>query len=181
MKDLDKSRTKTRHTSKKYYRKRSSLVRTQRRARYTLAEPRGDITVTLEVHFQREFLEDPDILEAIIFGFEKEHKVTNQVRTSAYENAVCKKAASHLVRTSLQARRHAVYTILDTKKKVINKDLRGRQDFGHTRHYSCWEPFYYEAGYTWDYLSGDSPYKLPPIAVKEDGSCSASDIEWVRW
>ena len=114
MKDLDNSRTKTRHTSKMYYRKRSSLVRTQRRARYTLAEPRGDITVTLEVHFQRE---DPDILDAIISGFEKEHKVTNQVRTSAYENAVCNKAASHVVRTSLQARRRAVYTILDTKKK----------------------------------------------------------------
>ena len=42
----------------------------------------------------------------------------------------------------------------------------------------CWEPFYYEAGYTWDHLLGESPYKLPPIAVKEDGSCLASDIEW---
>ena len=53
-------------------------------------------------------------------------------KRAAYENAVCKKAASHLVRTSLQARRRAVYTILDTKKKVMDKDLRGRQDFGHT-------------------------------------------------
>ena len=76
-------------------------------------------------------------MPSLLFGFEREHKVTNQVRTSAYENAVCKKAASLLVRTSLQARRHAVYTILDTKKKVMDKDLRGRQGFGHTRHYSC--------------------------------------------
>ena len=134
------------------------MVRTQRRARYTLAKPRGDITVSLEVHFQRE---DPVDIHAIISV-----------------NAVCKKAASHLVRTSLQARRRAVYTILDTKKKVMDKDLRGRQGFSHTWHYSCWELYFYEAGYTWDHLSGKSPYKIPPVGVKEDGSCLASDIEW---
>ena len=60
----------------------------------------------------------------------------------------------------------------------MDKDLRGRQAFGHTRHYSCWKPYFYKEGYTWDYLSGASPYKIPPIAVKEDGSCLASDIEW---
>ena len=71
-----------------------------------------------------------------------------------------------------------MYTILDSKKKVMDKDVQGRQDFGHTRHYSCWELYSCEGGYSWDHLSGKSPYKIPPIGVKEDSSCLASDIKW---
>ena len=60
-----------------------------------------------------------------------------------------------------------MYTILDTKKKVMDKEP---QDFGPTRHYLCREPYFYEVGYTWDHLSGESPYEILHIAVKEDGS-----------
>ena len=101
--------------------------------------------------------------------------------------ALCKLAASHLVRLSLLERKRAVNTFLQVKRGINKLELGSEADFGKCYHTTSREPYFYEAAY--DYFEGCNgqakgfnvnTFKckaLPnPIPVQENGHCHLSDI-----
>ena len=105
------------------------------------------------------------------------------------KHSVCKYASSHLVRVCLQNRRQAAAIILRIKQEVMDTTLDGIKDFGDRSHTVSREPFFYEAGYTYDHLplttythgmpTVEEPvHDLPsPIQVKSSGKCVLLDYK----
>ena len=103
--------------------------------------------------------------------------------------ALCKLAASHLVRLSLLERKRAANALLQTKKAINKLELSSEADFGERYHTSSRETYFYEAAYDYfedghgqseGFTAGNDTFKckpLPnPIPVQENGQCHLSDI-----
>ena len=189
MKNLKSSRRKSRYSSKMFYRKQAPTISRQRKDRYCLAEPKQQKITCLLKTFQDVFYNKKKIRSQLMKSLDclPNYKVKKGQATSY---ALCKLAASHLVRLSLLERKRAANALLQ-KKKAINKlELGSEADFGERYHTISRETYFYEAAY--DYFevchysqsNGFSvnmhSYKckpLPnPIPVQENGQCHLSDI-----
>ena len=94
------------------YHKRAATVRSGKRDRYSLAEPKKQGVTCLIKHFQ-DILYNKKVVSKIMMGLKK----LNIEKGPAGRYAVCKLASGHLVRLDLQVRRKAVGTTLSAKKK----------------------------------------------------------------
>ena len=197
MKDIKSSRRKSKFSSTVFYRKRVSLITRQRRERYCLAEPRQQKVTCLLKSFQDIFYSAKKIRSQIMKSLESLPNSSNK-KGQATNYALCKLAASHLVRLSLLERKTAVTSLLRTKKAVSNLELDSEADFGGRNHTVSREPFFYEAAYDYfdnlsccipksqsslysnGFISRKTTFKckpLPnPIPVQENGQCHLSDI-----
>ena len=185
-KDIESSRRKSKYASRIFYRKNAPIISRQKRDSYFLAEPRQQkITCLLKV-FQDIFYSNKKVRSQIMKSLDglPMYKVK---KGQATNYALCKLAASHLVRLSLLERKRAVNTFLQVKRGINKLELGSEADFGKCYNTTSREPYFYEAAY--DYFEGCNgqakgfnvnTFKckaLPnPIPVQENGHCHLSDI-----
>ena len=186
---LQKSRRKSRYSSRIVYRKKASIISRQHRDRYCLAEPRQQKITCLLKSFQDAFYSKKKIRSQIMKSLEYLPSIKAK-KGLATNYALCKLAASHLVRLTLLESKRAANALLCIKKKAINKlELGSEADFGECHHTSSRETYFYEAAYDYfedcrDQSEGFTVSKnsfrckpLPnPIPVQENGLCHLSDI-----
>ena len=186
MKQLNTSRLKSKSTSKAWYKRYATIIRSRRR--YPLAEPSSNVVNRLMTCLQDKFYNSKSLLKEILKGL-SELPQWNTKNSKAQKHSACKHAASRLVRVCLQTRREAVATILRIKKGVMESTLAGVNDFGDRCHTEAREPFFYEAGYTHDHLSyttyshgtptvEEAVHPLPgPITVNAKGVCTFPNLK----
>ena len=189
MKNLKSSRRKSRYSSRMFYRKQAPAISRQRKDRYCLAEPKQLKITCLLRTFQDVFYNKKKIRSQLMKSLDclPNYKVKKGQATSY---ALCKLAASHLVRLSLLEQKRAANALLQ-KKKAINKlELGSEADFGESHHTSSKETYFYEAAY--DYFEvchysqskgfsvNTHSYKCKPLSnpipVQENGQCHLFDI-----
>ena len=97
------------------------------------------------------------------------YKAKNGLATSY---ALCKLAASHLVRLSLLECKRAANALLQIKKAINKLELGSEADFGECYHTSSRETYFYEAAYDYfedchgqseGFSAGKDTFKCKPL------------------
>ena len=183
---LQKSRRKSRYSSRIVYRKKASIVSRQKRDRYCLAEPRQQKITCLLKSFQDAFYSKKEIKSQIMKSLE--HLPSTKAKKGLATNyALCKLAASHLVRLTLLERKRAANALLCIKKAINKLELGSEADFGERHHTSSRETYFYEAAYDYfedcggqseGFTVSKNSFRCKPLPnpVQENGLCHLSDI-----
>ena len=182
------SRRKSRYSSRIFYRKKAPTISRQKRDRYFLAELRQQKVTCLLKSFQEIFYNKKKIRSQITksLAYLPNYKAKSGLATNY---ALCKLAASHLVRLTLLERKQAVNALLQVKKSINKFELGSEVDFGERHHTGSRETYFYEAAYDYfedchgqskGFTVSKTTFKckpLPnPIPVQKNGQCHLSDI-----
>ena len=125
MQQLKANRSKSRHTSKVWYKKISKVIKMRRRN--PLAEPSPQVVNHLMTDLQDTFCKSKSIVKKILKGV-RELPAWKVKGGKSQKHSACKYASSHLVRVCLQNRRQAAAIILRIKHEVMDTTLDGIKD-----------------------------------------------------
>ena len=130
---LQKSPRKSRYSSRIVYSKKALIISRQHRDRYCLAEPRQLKITCLLKSFQDAFYSKKEIRSQIMKSLE--HLPSTKAKKGLATNyALCKLAASHLVRLTLLECKQTANTLLCIKKAINKLELGSEADFGERHH-----------------------------------------------
>ena len=128
-----------------YYRERQSLLCSNRRNRYRLAEPKRRVKDLYANVTQRNLILDNKARIEIVKVVRKRFPIV--VKRNLVSRIACGYAARRLVNKSLRVRKEHAGNLLKATREITRLSIKGEKDFGETIHTASSEPYFHDSAY----------------------------------
>ena len=164
-----KDQKKQARKNRRYYAKHKRQLCVERKARYSLKEPKSSVKQLYVNQLRLQLLTHPDARDKVVEAYKTEYKGKKMPKIHA--GAVCRVAASRIVSLAYQNRRKWVKQFTNYSTKASLVDMENKDDFGQCYHSASSEPYFYEASY-------EPVQRDAALPVDEHGQCvTGSKIE----
>ena len=164
-----KDQKKQARKNRRYYAKHKRQLCVERKARYSLKEPKSSVKQLYVNQLRLQLLTHPDARDKVVEAYKTEYKGKKMPKIHA--GAVCRVAASRIVSLAYQNHRKWVKQFTNYSTKASLVDMENKDDFGQCYHSASSEPYFYEASY-------EPVQRDAALPVDEHGQCvTGSKIE----
>ena len=164
-----KDQKKKAKKNRQHYAKCKRQLRLQRKARYSLKEPKAHVKQMYVNQLRLQLLTHPEARSKVVEAYKAEYKGKNMPKIHA--GAICRVAASRMVSLAYLNRRKCVKSFVSNTNEALKVDIKNKDDFGHRCHSAGSEPYFYNASY-------QQVQRDTALPIDEHGQCvTSSKIE----
>ena len=140
-----KSRAQKNKSCSEYYRERQSLLCSNRRNRYRLAEPKRRVKDLYANVTQRNLVLDNKARIEVVKVVRQRFPIV--VKRNLVSRIASGYAARRLVNKSLRVRKEHAGNLLKVTREITRLSIKGEKDFGDTIHTASSEPYFHDSAY----------------------------------
>ena len=157
-----KSRAQKSKSCSEYYRERQSLLCSNRRNRYRLAEPKRRVKDLYANVTQRNLVLDNKARIEVVKVVRQRFPIV--VKRNLVSRIACGYAARRLVNKSLHVRKEHAGNLLKVTREITRLSIKGEKDFGDTIHTASSEPYFHDSAY-------QQVQRYTAVPIDERGRC----------
>ena len=140
-----KSRAQKTKSCSEYYKERQSLLCSNRRNRYRLAEPKRRVKDLYANVTQRNLVLDNKARIEVVQVVRQRFPIV--VKRNLVSRIASGYAARRLVNKSLRVRKEHAGNLLKVTREITRLSIKGEKDFGDTIHTASSEPYFHDSAY----------------------------------
>ena len=164
-----KDQKKKAKKNRQHYAKCKRQLRLQRKARYSLKEPKAHVKQMYVNQLRLQLLTHPEARSKVVEAYKAEYKGKKMPKIHA--GAICRVAASRMVSLAYLNRRKCVKSFVSNTNEALKVDIENKDDFGQRCHSVGSEPYFYDASY-------QQVQRDTALPIDEHGQCvTSSKIE----
>lgn len=157
-----KSRAQKNKSCSEHYREHQSLLCSNRRNRYRLAEPKRRVKDLYANVTQRNLVLDNKARIEVVKVVRKSFPIV--VKRNLVSRIASGYAARRLVNKSLRVRKEQAGNLLKATREITRLSIKGEKDFGDTIHTASSEPYFHDSAY-------QQVQRHTAVPIDERGSC----------
>ena len=161
-----KDQKKKAKKNRQHYAKCKRQLRMQRKARYSLKEPKPHVKQMYVNQLRLQLLTHPEARAKVVEAYKAEYK--GKTMPKIHAGAICRVAASRMVSLAYLNRRKCVKSFVSNTNEALKVDIKNKDDFGHRCHSAGSEPYFYDASY-------QQVQRGTALPIDEHGQCVTSN------